>query len=108
MRLSRPKSRPRVLFIDQFVPTPDKDSGSNDIYWFMRIFLQLGYEVTFVPAAMPDPADRYIDELRQLGIICPVAPEFAAARRLARGVMARPSIWLSSIAFRSRTIFSRC
>jgi glycosyltransferase involved in cell wall biosynthesis len=80
MLLSQPKARPRVLFIDQFTPTPDKDSGSNDIYWFMRIFLQLGYEVTFVPAEMPDHAGRYTDELRQLGIVCPVAPEFPSAR----------------------------
>jgi glycosyltransferase involved in cell wall biosynthesis len=82
MLLSQPKARPRVLFIDQFTPTPDKDSGSNDIYWFMRIFLELGYEVAFVPAAMPDRAGRYTDELRQLGIICPLAPEFASARDL--------------------------
>jgi glycosyltransferase involved in cell wall biosynthesis len=80
MLLSRPKARPRVLFIDQFTPTPDRDSGSNDIHWFMRIFLQLGYEVTFVPAEMPDHAGRYTDELRQLGIVCPVAPEFPSAR----------------------------
>lgn len=80
MLLSRPKARPRVLFIDQLTPTPDRDSGSNDIYWFMRIFLQLGYEVTFISADMPDHAGRYTDELRQLGIVCPVAPEFASAR----------------------------
>jgi GT2 family glycosyltransferase len=69
------KPRPRVLLIDRFAPTPDIDSGSNDIYWFMRIFLDLGYEVTFVAAHAPEHAGRYTDELRLLGIICPVAPQ---------------------------------
>src|SRR5204863_2802587 len=70
--------RPRALFIDRFTPTPDSDSGSNDICWFMRILLNLGYEVTFLPAHALEHAGRYTDELRLLGIICPVAPEFTS------------------------------
>jgi glycosyltransferase involved in cell wall biosynthesis len=72
--------RPRVLVIDGFVPTPDKDSASNDVYWFMRIMLDLGYEVTFVPAFATADAGRYTDDLRRLGIICPAAPELTSAR----------------------------
>lgn len=72
--------RPRVLVIDGFVPKPDKDSASNDVYWFMRIMLDLGYEVTFVPAFATAHAGRYTDDLRRLGIVCPVAPELASAR----------------------------
>lgn len=72
--------RPRALFIDRYTPTPDSDSGSNDIYWFMRIMLDLGYEVTFVPARAPEHAGRYTDELRLLGVICPVAPALTSAR----------------------------
>jgi glycosyltransferase involved in cell wall biosynthesis len=71
--------RPRVLILDGFVPKPDKDSASNDIYWFMRIMQALGYEVTFVPAFATADAGRYTDDLRQLGIICPVAPELTSA-----------------------------
>ena len=64
----------RALVIDGFTPTPDKDAGSNDVYWFMRILLRLGYEVTFVPAFTTAHAGRYTEDLRSLGIICPVAP----------------------------------
>ena len=70
----------RALVIDGFTPTPDRDSGSNDIYWFIRILLDLGYAVTFVPAFETAPAGRYTDDLRRLGIVCPVAPELASAR----------------------------
>ena len=71
--------RPRALFIDRFTPTPDSDSGSNDIYWFMRIMADLGYEVTFLPAHDLAHAGRYTDELRLLGIVCPVAPQVNSA-----------------------------
>lgn len=78
-RLLSAAPRPRALFIDRFTPTPDNDSGSNDIYWFMRILLDLGYEVTFLPAHATTHAGRYTDELRLLGIVCPVAPALGAA-----------------------------
>jgi len=71
---------PRALVIDGFVPTPDKDAASFDVYWFMRILLGLGYEVTFVPAFTAAHAGRYTDELRALGITCPVAPALTSVR----------------------------
>jgi glycosyltransferase involved in cell wall biosynthesis len=71
---------PRALIIDGLVPTPDKDAGSHDIYWFMRILLELGYEVTFVPALTTAHAGRYTDDLEALGIVCPVAPMLTSAR----------------------------
>jgi glycosyltransferase involved in cell wall biosynthesis len=74
-----PGTRPRALVIDGFTPTPDKDAASNDIYWFMRILLGLGYEVTFVPAFATAHAGRYTDDLQRLGIVCPVAPELTSA-----------------------------
>jgi O-antigen biosynthesis protein len=70
----------RALVIDGFTPTPDRDAASNDIYWFMRILLRFGYEVTFVPAFATAHAGRYTDELRSLGIVCPVAPALTSAR----------------------------
>lgn len=71
---------PRALVIDGFVPTPDKDAASFDVYWFMRILLGLGYDVTFVPAFTTAHAGRYTDELRLLGITCPVAPALTSVR----------------------------
>jgi glycosyltransferase involved in cell wall biosynthesis len=70
----------RALVIDGFTPTPDRDAASNDVCWFMRILLGLGYEVTFVAAFSTAHAGRYTDDLRALGIICPVAPELTSAR----------------------------
>lgn len=63
-----PAAQPRVLFFDHFVPTPDRDSGSGDIYWFLRIFRDLGYEVTLLPADDGARADHYVDDLRRCGI----------------------------------------
>ena len=63
-----PQSRPRVLFFDHFVPMPDRDSGSGDIYWYMRIFVGLGYEVTLLPVDDRARDDRYVNDLRRVGI----------------------------------------
>jgi glycosyltransferase involved in cell wall biosynthesis len=46
----------------------------------MRILLQFGYEVTFVPAFSTQHAGRYTDDLRRLGVDCPVAPSLISAR----------------------------
>ena len=67
--------RPSVLFTDAVTPTPDRDSGSIDIYWYMRIFSQLGYDVTFLPVQDLRHAGRYTDDLRLLGIRCPLRPD---------------------------------
>lgn len=64
--------KPKVLFTDAVTPTPDRDSGSIDIYWYMRIFLELGYEVTFLPVQDLKHAGRYTTALQMLGIRCPL------------------------------------
>ena len=68
-RLSASK-RPQVLFTDATTPTPDRDSGSIDIYWFMHIFQDLGYDVTFMPLIERHHAGVYTDALRADGIRC--------------------------------------
>jgi len=73
--------KPKILFIDAFTPTPDQDSGSNDIVNFMRIFISFGYEVTFMPALSLASAGRYTDELRAEGVICVSNPVFVIAER---------------------------
>lgn len=65
---------PRVLFIDHLTPTPDQDSGSADIYWYMRIFRSFGYDVTFIAGYDLGYAGRYTDDLRRWGITCLCAP----------------------------------
>ena len=65
--LARPAA-PRALFVDNLMPTPDRDSGSGDIHCFMRIFVALGWQVTFLPVGDLARADGYVEDLRRHGI----------------------------------------
>ncbi len=91
---ARERARPRALFVDYQTPQPDRDSGSGDIYWFMRIFMRLGYEVTLLPALVLPPAGQYTDELRRLGIVCVSAPEVISPEGFIAGQAARFDIVL--------------
>lgn len=62
------QERPWVLFTDGGTPTPDKDSGSIDLCWFLKIFRALGYQIAFLPYHQRDHAGPYTDKLRLLGI----------------------------------------
>ena len=39
-----------ILFIDDVIPMPDQDSGSNRIFRIMQLIKALGYHVIFLPA----------------------------------------------------------
>ena len=60
-------SRPRVLVIDETVPMPDRDAGSNVVLEHMRLLQSLGYMVTFLPANLAAPAP-YAEALAAAGI----------------------------------------
>jgi GT2 family glycosyltransferase/SAM-dependent methyltransferase len=60
----------RVLFMDALTPTPDCDAGSLVIYQFMKIFLKLGYGVSFVPVDNLLPIQRYTESLQRMGVEC--------------------------------------
>ncbi len=64
----RTPTPPRVLFVEHFVPTPDRDSGSADLHAMLRAFVALGWEPTLLPASDLDRADRYVDDLRRRGV----------------------------------------
>ena len=59
---------PRVLFVDHFVPTPDRDFGSADLHAFLRIFVALGYHTTLLPLDDLACADAYAADLRRRGV----------------------------------------
>ena len=63
------KSFKTIMFIDCFLPTPDKDSGSNDIYIAMKICRKFGFEVIFVPTIERQSEYKYLDMLRRSGIV---------------------------------------
>jgi glycosyltransferase involved in cell wall biosynthesis len=65
--LHRPTA-PRALFVDNFVPTPDRDAASIDMAWYLRIFADCGYETTLLPVDDLRRADGYVADLRQHGI----------------------------------------
>ena len=58
----------RVLYIDADTPTPDQNSGSNDALNMMRIFVDMGYAVTFIPESNFSHRGRYTEKLQDFGI----------------------------------------
>lgn len=60
----------RILIIDSVTPTPDCDAGSLVAYQFMKIFLKLGYGVTFIPAHNLQPDGKYTQDLQRIGVEC--------------------------------------
>jgi glycosyltransferase involved in cell wall biosynthesis len=50
--------RPRVLFVDEYVPFAGRDAGSVAILSHMRTVAALGYEVSFVAARALDAAEK--------------------------------------------------
>lgn len=64
----------RALFVDEIVPTPDRDAGSNAAAAHMRLLQALGYKVTFVASSNLAPRPPYTQALQDAGIECLHAP----------------------------------
>jgi O-antigen biosynthesis protein len=84
--------RQRAYFIDDTVPTPDQDAGSNAAVEHMRALLSLGYKVTFLPADNMARIDPYTAELQKLGIECPVHPYFWSVEEVFRKALHKPDL----------------
>jgi glycosyltransferase involved in cell wall biosynthesis len=56
-----PDPRPRALFIDERVPDPNRDAGSNAAISHMRALQRLGYRVDFVAAHQDDAGSRALE-----------------------------------------------
>ncbi len=75
------KLPPRALVIDEEVPAPTRDAGSNAILSHMRSLQRLGFEVTFAAASMArDPTGLLDDE----GIGCCHAPWHGSVEEVLR------------------------
>lgn len=62
--------RRRALVIDDSVPEPDKDAGSNAIFQHILALQRLGYKVTFIPGDNMAKIDPYTAELQRRGVEC--------------------------------------
>lgn len=65
---------PRLLVLDLLTPTPDRDSGSVDAFFQMRLAIELGFRVTFLPVADLAWMPRYTADLQRLGVECLYRP----------------------------------
>jgi GT2 family glycosyltransferase/SAM-dependent methyltransferase len=63
----------RILVIDSFVPTYDKDAGSFDMFSMLKILVELGNKVTFIGDNLLGP-EPYTRGLQQKGIEVIYAP----------------------------------
>ncbi len=68
--------RGRALFIDDAVPEPDKDAGSNAAFQHMLSLQRLGYQVTFIPGDNLARIHPYTTELQRRGIECLYHPYY--------------------------------
>jgi glycosyltransferase involved in cell wall biosynthesis len=58
-----------MLFIDVTTPRPDRDAGSGTAYHLLKIFAEIGYDVTFVPSDLSRRGD-YTAAVENLGVRC--------------------------------------
>jgi GT2 family glycosyltransferase len=61
------RRKKRMLFIDHYVPMPDKDAGSVRMYEYLKIFIDLGFKIVFWPDNLAN-IEPYTSNLQQRGI----------------------------------------
>ena len=63
----RLQSKPTILVIDSYVPLYDRESGCVRLLGILKIFLELGYSVIFLPDN-GTPEEPYTSTLQSMGI----------------------------------------
>ena len=56
-----------ILFIDHYVPTPDKDAGSLAAFMYIKLCIELGFKIIFVPDNLYK-MEPYTMHLQQMGV----------------------------------------
>lgn len=64
-----PEWMPRLLFIDWSTPRPDRDAGSLSAFQILKIYMNLGYSVTFIPNDL-QYLGEYTEAVQALGVRC--------------------------------------
>ena len=75
---------PVALIVDDCVPTPDQDAGSNAVVEHMRALQRLGYKACFVASDRLEHSRRYTALLEQEGIQCFDAPYYSSVEEVLR------------------------
>jgi FkbM family methyltransferase len=63
----RSQDKPIILVIDDTVPVYDKHAGGLVIHQYVRLFLDMGYKVIYLPDDR-QPMEPYTSELQQAGV----------------------------------------
>ncbi len=82
----------RAYFIDETVPTPDEDAGSNAALEHMKLLMELGYKVTFLPADNMAQIDPYTRNLQKIGVECLYAPHYWSVEEVFRKAARKPDL----------------
>ncbi len=66
---SRERSRGKkvVLFVDHYVPMPDRDAGSRTVFQYVRMFLKQGFAVKFIGDNF-HKSEPYTTMMQQMGV----------------------------------------
>ncbi|HEY6234214.1 MAG TPA: glycosyltransferase, partial [Candidatus Elarobacter sp.] len=106
----RLQGRRIVVMIDNYVPEPDRDAGSNRNVHIIRLLRELGWHVMFMPdnylASQP-----YTDDLQQLGVevLYHIDGGPAAERRLRDALAIADLVWVArpDVFLKYRAYFDR-
>ena len=63
----RGKLKKQMLVVDHYVPQHDKDAGGRCTYMYLKMFVKMGFKVTFIGDNFAK-SEPYTTELNQLGI----------------------------------------
>jgi glycosyltransferase involved in cell wall biosynthesis len=75
---------PRVLVIDDTLPRPDRDAGSNAVLGHMIALRALGWRVEFVASRQLAPAEAAVRALEASGVTCHRAPFVSSVEEVLR------------------------
>ena len=83
LRLSADRRpRARMLVVDACTPTPDQDSGSLDMFNYLRLLSEFGYRITFIPGADLLHFGRYTTSLQAMGVECLYHPHISSVEQV--------------------------
>jgi GT2 family glycosyltransferase/glycosyltransferase involved in cell wall biosynthesis/2-polyprenyl-3-methyl-5-hydroxy-6-metoxy-1,4-benzoquinol methylase len=72
----------RMLVVDACTPTPDQDSGSLDMFNYLRLLNGFGYRITFIPGADLLHFGRYTTSLQAMGVECLYHPHITSVEQV--------------------------